>query len=84
MFFNKVDLLEEKLRKGADVLKYLPELDQPKNASAKFREPLPSDDSAELEQIIAARYTISILLLCKNVQSSSRLVLSASEKQGQN
>lgn len=64
VFFNKVDLLEEKLRKGADVLKYIPELDQPKHQSAKFHEPLPSEDSPELNQILAARYCPTCHVSC--------------------
>ena len=57
VFFNKVDLLEEKLRNGVDVLKYIPELgSNPAYKAANFNEPLPPpEEAAEFERIVKLR-----------------------------
>ena len=57
VFFNKVDLLEEKLRNGVDVLKYIPELGtNPAYKNANFNEPLPPpEEEAEFERIVKLR-----------------------------
>ena len=57
VFFNKVDLLEEKLRNGVDVLKYIPELgSNPAYKDANFNEPLPPlEEEAEFERIVKLR-----------------------------
>jgi len=54
VFFNKVDLLEEKIKKGVDVTEHIEELAQ-KPGSEKFSEPLPKDNQMEFDRMVKER-----------------------------
>ena len=77
VFFNKVDLLEEKLRNGVDVLKYIPELGtNPAYKTANFNEPLPPpEEAAEFERIVKLRKEAGLFGQIKIVNSLSYIIL---------
>ena len=76
VFFNKVDLLEEKLRNGVDVLKYIPELgSNPAYKDANFNEPLPPpEEEAEFERIVKLRKEAGLFGQIKLVDSLSYVI----------